>query len=82
MLRIAAGHRVIFQLAEATGEGHVIGAGDFLVTQEYHSMLEQLGTNLGKQTIVVHGVGEVDADQFGANGGSQLFDFHGWQLLK
>jgi hypothetical protein len=45
-------------------------------------MLEQLGTNLGKQTVVVHGVGEVDADQFGANGGSQLFDFHGWQLLK
>jgi hypothetical protein len=45
-------------------------------------MLEQLGTNLGKQTVVMYRVGQVDADQLGANAAGQLFDFHGWQLLK
>ena len=45
-------------------------------------MLEQLGTNLGKQTVVMHRVGEVDADQFGADVVGQLFDFHDWPLLK
>ncbi|MND54279.1 hypothetical protein D3C80_453360 [compost metagenome] len=82
MLRITAGHRMILQLAEAPGEGHVLGAGDVLITQEHHAVLEQLGTNLGKQTIVMHRVGQVDADQFGANAAGQLFDFHGWPLLK
>ncbi|MNM21248.1 hypothetical protein D3C81_316060 [compost metagenome] len=82
MLRIATGYRMIFQFAEAPGEGHVFGAGDVLIAQEHHAMLEQLGTNLGKQAIVMHGVGEIDANQFGANAAGQLFDFHGWQLLK
>ena len=45
-------------------------------------MLEQLGTNLGEKTVVMHRIGEVDADQFGANAAGQLFDFHGWRLLK
>jgi hypothetical protein len=80
MIRIAASHRMIFQLTEAAGEGHVLGASDVLITQEHHSMLEQLSTNLGKKTIVMHRVGEVDADQFGANAAGQLFDFHGRRL--
>ena len=82
MIRIAAGHRMIFQLAEAASESHVIGATDVLIAQEQHPMLEQLGTNLGEQTVVLHRIGEVDADQFGANAAGQLFDFHGWRLLK
>jgi hypothetical protein len=73
---------VIFQLAEAAGEGQVLGATDVLIAQEHHPMLEQLGTNLGKKTVVMHRIGEVDADQFGANAAGQLFDFHGWRLLK
>ena len=73
---------MIFQLAETTGEGHVFGTADVLIAQEHHPMLQQLGTNLGKKTVVVHRVSEVDADQFGADVAGQLFDFHGWQLLK
>jgi hypothetical protein len=71
---------VIFQLAEATGKRHVLGAADVLVPQEHHAMGEQLRTNLGKQTVVMDGVGEVDANQFRADVAGQLFDFHGKSL--
>jgi hypothetical protein len=82
VIRVAADDRVILQLAEAAGEGHMLGASDVLIAQEQHPMLEQLGTNLGEKTVVLHRIGEVDADQFGANAAGQLFDFHGWRLLK
>jgi hypothetical protein len=80
MIRITASHRMVLQLTEAAGESHVLGTSDVLIAQEHHSMLEQLSTNLGKKTVVMHRVGEVDADQFGANAAGQLFDFHGGQL--
>ncbi|MCY1418893.1 hypothetical protein D9M71_344630 [compost metagenome] len=67
MLRIAAGHRVVFQLAEATSEGHVFGTGDVLVTQEHHAVLDQLGANLGEKAVVVDGVSQVDANEFRTN---------------
>ncbi|MNR02292.1 hypothetical protein D3C85_1181370 [compost metagenome] len=82
MLRVAAGHRMVLQLAEAAGEGHMLGATEVLVTQEQHAMLEQLGADLGKQAIVVDGVGQLDADQFGTDGTGQLFDLHGSGLLR
>ncbi|MNC29899.1 hypothetical protein D3C75_781670 [compost metagenome] len=82
MLRVAAGHRMVLQLAEAAGEGHMLGAAEVLVTQEQHAMLEQLGADLGKQAIVVDGVGQLDADQFGTDGTGQLFDLHGSGLLR
>jgi hypothetical protein len=71
---------MIFQLAEATGERHVLGATDVLVAQEHHTMGEQLGPNLGEKTIVMDRVGEVDADQFRTDVAGQLFDFHGSEL--
>jgi hypothetical protein len=80
MVRIAAGHRMILQFTKATGESHVLGATDVLITQEHHPVLEQLGTYFGKKTVVVDRVGEVDADQFRADVGGQLFDSHGGAL--
>ena len=77
VVRVAAGHRVVLQLAETAGEGHVLGAADVLIAQKHHPMLEQLGTNLGKKTVVVDRIGEVHADQFRADVAGQLFDSHG-----
>jgi hypothetical protein len=74
---MAADHRVILQFAETLGKGHMLGATDVLVTQEQHAMLEQLGADLGEQTIVMDGIGEVHAEQFGANAAGELFDLHG-----
>jgi hypothetical protein len=36
---------VVLQLAEAPGEGHVLGTADVLVAQEQHPMLEQQARN-------------------------------------
>ncbi len=59
MLRVAAGHRVVFQLAEATGEGDVLGAADVLVTQEQHLVLEQQLAQLGEQPFVARRIAQV-----------------------
>ncbi|MNY80832.1 hypothetical protein D3C86_2220720 [compost metagenome] len=67
---------MILQLAETAGEGHVLGAGDVLVAQEQHAVLEQLGTNFAEQAVVMDGIGELDADQFGADVAGQLFNLH------
>jgi hypothetical protein len=34
MIRVAAGHRMVFELAEMAGEGDMLGAGDVLVAEE------------------------------------------------
>ena len=76
MVRVAAKHRMVFQLTEAPGEGHVIGATDVLVPEEQHAMLEQLGTDLSEQARVMNGIGKVDAGKLGANVTGKLFDLH------
>ncbi|MNF31518.1 hypothetical protein D3C84_122830 [compost metagenome] len=82
VLRVAADNRVVLQLAEAAGEGHVLGTGDVLVAQKHHTVPDQLGTNFGEKAVVVDGIGQVDADQFCTNGAGKLLDLHGTDLLK
>ncbi|MCY1404370.1 hypothetical protein D9M71_195770 [compost metagenome] len=82
VLRIAADNRMVLQLAEAASEGHMFGTGDVLVAQKHHTVLDQLGTNLGEQAIVVDGIGQVNADQLCANGAGKLLDLHGTDLLR
>ncbi|MNS61158.1 hypothetical protein D3C72_941770 [compost metagenome] len=67
---------MILQLAEAAGEGHVIGAADILLAQKQHPVPEQEGTDLGEQPLIVNGVRQVDAAQFGAYVAGQLFYTH------
>ncbi|MCY1364396.1 hypothetical protein D9M69_511960 [compost metagenome] len=76
VVRVAAGHRVVLQLAETAGEGHVLGAADVLVAQEQHLVLQQQRLDLGEQAVVAGGVAQVHAADFGADGAGQLFDFH------
>ncbi len=59
MIRVAADHGVILELAEAEREAHMLSARDVLVAQEQHLVLEQRGPDLGEQAIVVHGVCQV-----------------------
>ena len=49
MVGIAAGHRMVFELAEVAGEGHVLGARDVLVAEEQHLVLEQQRPDLGQR---------------------------------
>ena len=67
MLRIAAGDGMIFQLAEAAREGHMLGARDVLIAQEQHAVLQQRRADLGEQAVIVNGIGQIHADQFGAD---------------
>ena len=59
MLGVAAGDRVVLELAEVPGEGDVLGAGDVLVAEEQHLVLEQQGADLGHEVGVARGVAEV-----------------------
>ena len=67
MVAVAADHRVILELAEATREGDVLGAREVLVAQEQHLVLEQERPDLGEQRIVARRVAEVDVVQLGAD---------------
>ena len=76
VLRMAPGHRVVFELAEPPGEGHVLGPADVLVAEEQHLVLEQQRTDLVEEAVVVRGMCQVHADELGADAGAQLFDSH------
>ena len=52
MLGVAAGDRMILELAEAARERDVLGARDVLVAQEQHLVLEQQRPDLGEQVVV------------------------------
>ncbi|MNE65351.1 hypothetical protein D3C80_1608250 [compost metagenome] len=67
---------MILQLAEAAGEGHVIGPADLLLTQKQHSVPEQEGAELGEQPFIMNGVRQAHAAQFGADMAGQLFYTH------
>lgn len=82
VLRVASCHRVVLQLAEATGEGHVFGTAEVLVAQEQHTVLKQLLAQLGEQVVVVNRVGQVDATHLGTDRASQLFDVHAVALFR
>jgi hypothetical protein len=82
VVRVAADDGVVLQLAKAAGERHMVGAADVLVAQEQHPVLEQLGTDLCKQAVIMNRIGQPDAKQFGTDGAGQLFDLHGSALLR
>ena len=52
MVGVAAERRVILERAEPLGERDVLGAGDVLVAQEQHLVLEQQCADLGEQGVV------------------------------
>ncbi|MNT02994.1 hypothetical protein D3C72_1375110 [compost metagenome] len=82
MLRVAAGYWMVFQLTKAPGKCHMVGAANVLLTQEQHSVLEQLRTELLEQIIIVYRIGQVDPGHFGADGTGQLFDVHATALFR
>jgi hypothetical protein len=82
VLRVAPGHRVVLQLAEATGEGHVLGTAEVLVAQEQHTVLEQLLAQLGEQFVIVNRIGQVDATHLSTDRAGQLFNVHAVALFR
>ncbi|MNV95726.1 hypothetical protein D3C71_1906520 [compost metagenome] len=82
MLGVAAGHRMVLQLAEASGKRHVLGAAEVLITQEQHSVRKQQRAQLREQVVVVDRVGQVDPAYLGANRTGQLFDVHAVALFR
>ncbi len=74
MVRVAAGHRVVFQLAEVAGEGHVLGARDVLVAEEQHLVLQQQRADLGHQAGVARSDAQIDIAKLGADGAGQRLD--------
>ncbi|KOT19302.1 hypothetical protein DM47_2546 [Burkholderia mallei] len=76
VIGIAAGNRVILQLAEAARERDVLGARDVLVAQEQHAVREQRRADLGEQVVVMGRVREAHADELRADRASQWLDAH------
>ena len=74
MIRIAAGDRMVLELAEVAGEGDVLGAADVLVAEEQHLVLQQQGADLGDQVGVARGVAEVDVRELRADRAGQRLD--------
>ena len=74
IVRIAAGDRVVLQLAEVAGERDVLGARDVLVAEEQHAMLQQQGADLRDQRRVARSDAKVDVGQFGADRAGELLD--------
>ena len=71
--------RMVFQLAEAAGEGDMLGARDVLVAQEQHLVLQQRALDLGEQAVVARGIGQADADQLGADAGRSVVSTRMWR---
>ena len=67
MLGIAAGDRVVLELAEMAGEGDVLGARHVLVTEEQHPVAEEQAADLGHQRRVARGGAEVDVRELCAD---------------
>ena len=74
MVRVAADHRVVFQFAKFAGKGHMLGAGDVLVAEEDHAVLEQRLANLGHQAFIFSGSTQVYVGEFCAYGAGQRVD--------
>ncbi len=59
VVRIAAGDRMVLELAEAAREGDMLGARHVLVVQEQDAMLEQQCADLREQPVIACGSAEV-----------------------
>jgi len=76
MLRVAAGHRMVFQFTEVAGKSHMLAPRDVLVAKEKHFVLQQQGLDLAGQAEVARRFAQVHARYFRTDGARQLFDFH------
>jgi len=77
MLGVAAGDRMILDLAKMAGEGDMLGPGDALVSEEEHLVLQQQRPDLGHQPGIPHGGAQVRVAHFGAYRASERVDLRG-----
>ena len=74
MVRIAAGDRVVLELAEVPREGDVLGARDVLVAEEQDLVLEQQRADLGDEAGVARRSAEVHVGELRADRAGQRLD--------
>ena len=74
MVGIAAGHRMVLQLAEAARKCHMLCARDVLVAEEEHAVPEQQRTDLRHQCVVLGCGGQAHVAELGTDGASQWLD--------
>ena len=74
---IAAGDRMILELAEVPRERDVLRARDVLVAEEQHLVLEQQRADLGEQRGVARGDAEIDVGELGADRAGERLDLDG-----
>jgi hypothetical protein len=74
MIGVAARDRMVFELAEMPGEGDMLRAGDVLVAEEQHPVLQKQGLDLGDQGRVAAGYAEVDVLKLGSDRAGELLD--------
>ena len=67
---------VEFDLAEATGEGDLLGRCELLVAKEDHTMLIEGPIDRGERRII-EGLGQIDAANLGAERGARRDDLDG-----
>ena len=77
VLGIAAGDRVIFQLAEVARKRDVLGPRDVLVAKEQHVVLQQQLADLRDQVRVARRDTQIHVRQLGADRAGQLLDLYG-----
>ena len=77
MLGVAVGDRMILELAKMAGEGDMLAAGDVLVAEEQHPVLQQQRPDLGHQPGMSRGGAKVDVLHFGADRAGQRLDLYG-----
>ena len=73
MIGVAAGDRMVFELAEMAREGDMLRARDVLVAEEQHLVLQEQGPDLGHQGGVARRSAEVDIAHLCTNGAGEWF---------
>jgi hypothetical protein len=77
MIRIAAGHRMIFELAEMARERHVFGARQVLIAEEQDLVGQQQRPDGFHQFRITRRNAQVDVDDFRADRAGQRRDLRG-----
>src|SRR6478672_11260501 len=80
MVGIAAGDRMVLEIAEPLREGDMLGFGDELVAQEQHLVVEKRLADRAEEIVIPDGFGEIHADELRANERGELLDAH--QMTK
>ena len=81
MVRVAAGDRMVLELAEVAREGDVLGARDVLVAEEQHPVLEQRARISANRPSSCEASPRFDAEQLGADRAGQLVRL-AWHVLS